>query len=347
MMTDIPFGIAEIEGEAVTIAELNFAEVAAFTAFIPNHELLFALIRSLDFSGHTPPILAQTDEERQFVEHTMQGNYIPTSEDVGMASEVFGRWVNDVAPLGIQSLVEKGLLIPAENNSFKTHRSLDNIIRTLRMPVEHMSYRTTQVPTKDPLGAPILRSALYGVQSYAGDWVIAEHFQSHEYIRFVGIAGGTQLASKVGEVLSAGVAHSISNPLVSGNGSEFRPYSVIISRTNEHGASIITSAQATGVGKDALWYTPYPEAGDNKLLGSHVKKFGNVFSSEPGVAQMASAPYTQMDIRNGIEGWSLIGDNDQFVREVSHLTELTLHSQADHLPDTIPEYFFDENKGND
>ena len=343
MMTDIPFGIAEIDGEAVTIAELDFAEVAAFTSFIPNHEILFGLIRSLDFSGHVPPIVTHDENEAAFLQKSIDESYLPTENDIDLASSVFSRWVVSVAPIGLQSLVERGLVIPAEDGNFKTHRSLDSILRVLHAPVEHISYRTTQVPVSDSASSPVLRSSLYAVQSLSGDWLIAEHFQSHEHIRFICVPSGGKLAGQVDSLVSNGVIQSITDTLVSETGTEYRPFGVLITRTNEHGANVIASAQLADFDGEAKWYSPYEPENDS-LVGKSHRKFGNLFTTDTEVAQMAGAPYTQLDIRNGLEGWSLVGDNKDFGAAVERLTHTVLHSQSDHLPDTIPEFFFNEDK---
>jgi len=346
MMTEIPFGIAEIEGEAVTIAELNFAEVAAFTSFVPNHELLFSLIKSIDFSGVTPPIVTSNEDEQRFITKSMEYGYIPSANDLEVATKVFGDWVTTVAPVGITSLVDKGFLIPASEGSFKTHRSLDSILKILRTPVEHMAYRTSQVSIRNPNATPILRSSLYAIQSYAGDWLVAEHFQAQDYIRFIGIPGGGKLSSNVGSVVADGVNRSIDKLLSSVSGESFRPYSVSLTRSNAHGSNVVALAQMKldddGI---ARWYVPYETNEDFKLLGNHEEKFGNIFSSAPEVAELGSAPYTQVDIRNGDDGWSPIGTSVELIRDTKRFMEATLHSQSDHLPDTIPDFFFDE-KGN-
>ena len=344
MMTDIPFGIAEIDGEAVTIAELTFSEIAAFTTFIPNHDLIFTLIRSLDFSGRVPPVVAESEREAALMENSMEGDYMPTEEEVGIAGEVFSKWFSGVAPDGLRSLAEKGLLIPSEDGLFKTHRSLDNILKILKFPVEHMSYRTSQTQINEPSSSPILRSSLYAVQSFSGDWLIAEHFQSHDHVRFVCVPGGSNLAKRVESIITSGVERSITDTLVSDTGVEYRPFGVIIARSNEHGANVIASAQLLEEEGEVHWYSPYESDKGNKLLGKSLNKFGNLFATDPGVAEMASAPYTQLDIRNGLEGWSLIGKTEELVSEVAKIMHLPLHSQSDHLPDTIPEFFFDKNK---
>lgn len=339
MMTDIPFGIAEINGEPVTVAELNFAEIAAFVNLVPNHHLLFDLIRSIDYSGKIPVMGEYEDDESELLEKTHQFGFIPSSQDIDVAQRMFSKWVSRAAETGMKSLSERGLLIQSGDAAFKTHRSIENMIRVLRSPVEHISYRTSQVPDlPDDHHVPLMRSSIYALQSISGDWMVAEHFQSQEFIRFICIPGAAQLAHHIYQIIEEGVERSISSKLVSATGIEYRPFSVVITRTNEHGAFIVGSAQRDSDGK---WYTPY-QGTQNKFMGDYADKMGNPFTTKQEVADIATAPYNQFDIRNGADGWFLVGNDQEFVSEVSKFTQMTLHSEADHIPDTIPDFFFDD-----
>jgi len=337
MRKDLPFGLAEIDGEEVSVNEFDFSELAALSQVAPNQELFLDIVKTIEYSGYVPPMIATNPEEETLIKKWDFG-YTPTPEDYETAVSVFKNWVKSVSDKGMEQLSEKGLMFQAGDHAFKTHQSLKRLIEVSQFPVEQISYRTAQIHRDDPHASPVLKSAAYAIQGIGGDWVFAEHFQSQNYIRFISVPAHNRLAHGVNKVITSGVKHSISEDSVSPSGILYSPFGVTIIRTNNHGAALVASAQRDD---DGMWYSPYPGESNRKLLGEHIEKFGNPFANVQEVANLATMPYNEFNIRNGKDGWSLIGDDESFAEEVDKFVNLDMHSEADHIPDTIPEEFFE------
>lgn len=341
----IPFGQAKLDEDTLNVLELQIHELAAFINFIPNSDIIFQIVTTIAFSGASPRTDPALQAESDSLVQKMREGGLTSEDEVERFRNIYGRWIESMSPLGVQSLAARGLVVPMPNNDMKTHRILGGAFTVLSSPAEHFAYRATQVSTGHSYAPPLLRSSLFAVQSTAGDWFVCEHYIGHNYVRIFVISAATKVGQSLISTVKDGIVESVTTFTEARSGDRFRPYSIFLTRGNDHGSSLLAAAQSTFDPErdELMWYTPYEQKRRHSLIGDHTIKFGNPAESAREVAEMSVAPYTQLDIRNGVDGWHLLGDSNQVGLAIIEFLGLTMHTEADHIPDTIPESFFEQN----
>lgn len=333
---ELSFGEAIIDGSKVSVVELSIAEFVALIRFVPNPGLFQSIVRELAFSGNMPGSAVQSEEESEYLEGLSKPDFIPSEEDQEKIFGIFSKWLDALVPIGSNGLMFKGLVVPNSENSVAVHQVIQNVVTILSSAVEHISYRVFQVGEGQDESAPSLRSSMYALQSMAGDWLVLEHFDGQDYIRSVAVSSATPLSSEIPGWITSGVKQAVESTTYNAGGKKQAPFSVYLRRTNSHGANVVAAAQYA----NGDWYTPYKQDSPPSLFGGTERRFDNIFSVSSDVFSLSDAPFSQLDIRNGVEGWELVGDSPELVSAVGVFANSTLHSDSDHIPDTIPDDFF-------